>query len=358
MKTEWKTFLEKVGALVENGYALHFGNPIRELKVINTGSIIADLSHYGLIAVQGEDASEFLQGQFSNDLNEISEKHSQLNGMCNPKGRMLAIFRVFQRGDTYYLRLPQELLEETIKKLRMYVLRSKVTLEDATDTFTRMGLSGPTSDTQLKDVLGQIPETIDDALLLDNQTIIRIPGVNPRFEIIGEIENIQKLWNKLDVHSAPVGADAWASIDILAGIPTIYKETKEMFVPQFLNFDIVGGINFKKGCYTGQEIVARMHYLGKLKQRMYLAQVSSKEKPQPGTSLFAKDGNNQQSIGNVVYSRPSPEGHYDLLAVIKTSNIGKHSIVLGDADGPEIDIKELPYSLENSSLEPTEIKNN
>lgn len=346
MKTEWKTFLENAGAMIENGYVLNFGNPSRELKVINTGSIIADLSHIGLIAVYGDDTTEFLQGQFTNDLNEISEKHSQLNGMCNPKGRMLAIFRVFQRGDTYYLRLPQELLEETIKKLRMYVLRSKVTLEDATDTFVRIGLSGPNSENQLKDVLGQIPETIDGVLQLDNQTIMRIPGINPRFEIAGEIDNIQKLWSKLDVHSAPVGADAWASIDVLAGIPTIYKETRDMFVPQMVNFDIVGGINFKKGCYTGQEIVARMHYLGKLKQRMYLAQVSTKEKPQPGTALYAKDSANEQSIGNIVYSRPSPEGHYDLLAVIKKDNIGKHSIAVGATEGPEILIKELPYSLE------------
>ncbi len=124
-----------------------------------------------------------------------------------------------------------------------------------------------------------------------------------------------------------------------------------MFIPQMLNFDIVGGINFKKGCYTGQEIVARMHYLGKLKQRMYLAQVSTKEKPQPGTALYAKDSTNEQSIGNIVYSRPSPDGHYDLLAVIKKDNIGKHRIAAGTIEGPEVHIKELPYSLESAESE-------
>ncbi|NOX43220.1 MAG: folate-binding protein YgfZ [Gammaproteobacteria bacterium] len=351
MKTEWKIFLENAGALVENGCVQHFGNPTRELKVVNTGSIIADLSHVGLIAVYGDDAIKFLQGQFTNDLNEISENYSQLNGMCNPKGRMLAIFRIFQRSDRYYLRLPQELLQETIKKLRMYVLRSNVTLEEATDTFVRIGLSGPSSESQLKDVLGKIPETVNDVLQLDNLTVIRIPGINPRFEIIGEIDNIQKLWSKLDVHSAPVGADVWASIDVLAGIPTIYKETTDMFVPQMVNFDVVGGVNFKKGCYTGQEIVARMHYLGKLKKRMYLAHVSSTNKPLAGTPLYAKDSANEQSVGNIVDTKPSTDGYYDLLTVIKKDNVEKYRITIGAIDGPEIEIKELPYSLDLSETE-------
>ena len=344
MKTEWEKFLVKAGAVIKNGSVATFGNPERELRVVNTGNILSDLSHIGLIAVYGKDAKEFLQGQFTNDINQVTETHSQLNSMCNPKGRMLAIFRVFMRSDTYYLRIPHEILEDTLKKLRMYVLRSEVTLEDATDTFVRIGLSGPNCESQLKDVIGQIPESIDDVVQLDNLSILRIPGINPRFVIIGESDAMQKIWGKLDVHAAPIGSDVWALINVLAGIPTIYKETMDMFVPQMVNFDLINGINFKKGCYTGQEIVARMHYLGKLKQRMYLAHAVISEAPAPGTSLYTRDTANKQSIGNIVDSRPSTDGNFNLLVVLKTVNIGKHEICIGSNDGTEIEVRELPYS--------------
>lgn len=351
MKTEWKTFLENAGAVVENGSVLDFGNPVRELRVVNTGSIITDLSHMGLIAIYGDDASDFMQGQFTNDINEVNTTHSQLNGMCNPKGRMLAIFRVFQRSDTWYLQIPQDILEETIKKLRMYVLRSKVTIEDATDTFVRIGLSGPNAESQLKDVTKQIPESVNDVLQIDNLTLFRIPGVNPRFVIVGEMDAMQKLWGKLDVHAAPVGADVWTLINIYAGIPTIYKPTMDMFVTQSINFEVVGGVNFKKGCYTGQEIVARMHYLGKPKQRLYLAKTDVKEIPQPGTALYAKDSANKQAVGHIVDIKAAPDGKHALLATIKIEQANKHEICIGSVDGSVIQLDELPYAIELKTKE-------
>lgn len=347
MKTEWKAFLENAGAVIEKGKVLDFGNAVREVRVVNTGSIISDLSHQGLIAVYGEDAKEFLQGQFTNDISEISETHSQLSGLCNAKGRLLAIARVFQRSDTLYLRLPRNILDETIKKLRMYVLRSKVTLEDATDTFVRVGLSGPGCESQLKDILGHIPEHVNDAIQVDNHTVIKIPGVHARYEIVGEIDSMQKLWGKLDVHAAPVGSDAWGLINIYAGVASVFQTTLDMFVPQMVNLDLVDGINFKKGCYTGQEIVARMHYLGKLKQRMYLAHAKTDQVPARGAPLYAGGSDNKQSIGNIVDARPSPDGNIDLLAVIKNQYVDNTTICIDSAEGIPLEIRELPYSLES-----------
>jgi folate-binding protein YgfZ len=348
MKTEWKAFLQDAGADFMDDKVFHFGNPERERRMVTTGNVFTDLSYTGLIGAYGDDATDFLQGQFTNDLKQVSPTQSQLSAFCNSKGRMLAMFRIFQRDGTYYLRLSRQTLEETLKKLRMYILRSKVTLEDASESFVHIGFSGPGAENQLKDAVGKIPEGIDATVQIGGLTIIRIPGLNPRFEIIGELEPAKKLWSRLDVHAAPVGAAAWGLLDILAGIPNIYANTVEEFVPQMVNLQALNGISFTKGCYTGQEIVARTHYLGKLKRRMYLAHIDSNEVPQPGDSVVAENTEGDQSAGKIVDSNASPGGGYDVLAVIVISSAQAGKVHLHNQEGPLLQMRELPYSIENA----------
>ena len=269
MKEEWQNFLEKVGAEIENRTVKSFGNIPREQRMIQTGLVMCDLSHQGLITVSGDDAADFLQGQLSNDIRNVSAQHSQLSAYCTPKGRILSNFRIFKRNEVFYIRLPRSLLETTLKRLRMFVLMSKVSFDDSSDTLVHIGVSGPTAIDQLSQHVKELPAQIDDMTQIDGYTIIKLPGLHPRFEIYGEMETIKTLWNKLDVHAAAIGSGPWSLLDILAGIPTIYPQTSEAFVPHMVNMQIINGVSFQKGCYAGQEIVARMQYLGKLKRQMY-----------------------------------------------------------------------------------------
>ncbi|MCK4707456.1 MAG: folate-binding protein YgfZ, partial [Gammaproteobacteria bacterium] len=269
MNAKWQTFLTDMGAEYSNQQLIHFGNPERERRAIDNGLVVADLSHLCLVKVSGADASTFLQGQLTNDIDQITTSSSQLSGYCNQKGRLLASFRVFKKQDDIYLLLPEELYEETFKRLRMYVMRSDVEFTNITADYVSIGYCGPDADTELKEQLKDIPLDTDQVTHVKDLSIIKLAGTQPRYQITGPVNQVIELWQNLDVDAAPVGKDVWNLLKIKAGIPTIYQQTVESFVPQMINLELINGVSFKKGCYTGQEIVARMHYLGKLKRRMY-----------------------------------------------------------------------------------------
>ena len=345
MRDDWKIFLDNAGAEFTDERVNHFGNPIRELRVVTTGSIISDLSHYGLISVYGEDARTFLANQFTNDINLVSPSIAQLNGYCTPKGRLLATFYVFLRGDTFYLQLPRELVQPVIDRLRMFILNSKVTLEDASDSLICMGVSSPDLEEQLFNQLAiSYPEEDYRCTSTDKLTIIRLPGIFPRCIIIGEINDIKPVWSAADVNAAPVGTDAWDLTNIINGIPTITLATQELFVPQMANLDLINGVSFKKGCYPGQEIVARTHYRGKLKRRMYLFHTPAEAAPLAGSDILVKEKEAEaRKIGSVVIAKASAEGGFLLLAVAEIAAISQPETFFDDHNNA-ITLMELPYT--------------
>ncbi len=336
MSPEWKTFLENAGALIEHDSVAHFGRPAAELHAMAERTVICDLSYRGIISATGSDAQTFLQGQFTNDVLAVDEQHSQLNAYCSPKGRALAVFRLLKRADTYYLSLPQEILEAILKRLRMFVLRSQVVLADAGDHLLAIGLAGPGAELALSQVIGALPHAADSSLPVNfadsGITVVRIPGPQARFEIYGEVNTLKLLWTSLAPHVTPVGASVWKLLDIRSGIPTIYPPTADSFVPQMINLQEINAVSFKKGCYPGQEIVARMQYLGTLKRRMYKAQVHSAAMPLPGDDLYTAE--NDQSIGQVVDAQASPEGGFELLAVLQIASAEGRDIRLHSQQGP------------------------
>ena len=345
MKIEWQNFLENAGAEIENHKVISFGNIPREQRMIHTGLVMCDLSHQGLISVSGDDAADFLQGQLTNDVRNVSLSHSQLSAYCTPKGRVLSNFRIFKREDRLYMRLPNSQLESTMKRMRMFILMSKVSFDDSSDALQRIGVSGPNALAHLKDHIKTLPEQLDDVSQSDNFTIIKLPGLHDRFEIIGEREDIQALWNKLDVHAAPIGSAPWALLDILAGQPTIYPETSEAFIPQMLNMHIINGVSFQKGCYTGQEVVARMQYLGKTKRQMYHVYIKTNDQVKPGDALFSAESTSGQGTGTVVDAQADVvDGGYEALAVINISDAETGKLQLHDENGPDIELRSLPYA--------------
>ncbi|HKF93640.1 MAG TPA: folate-binding protein, partial [Gammaproteobacteria bacterium] len=164
MKPEWKTFLIDSGAEFDGERIVSFGNAEREQSIFLSGDILCDLSHYGLISAYGEDALRFLQSQFSSDVTEVSQTRSQLSSYCSPKGRMLSCFRVFLRGDTYYLRLPSAMLEPMLQHLHIFLMRAKVTLADASDALIKCGYSGPHAEWELEQALGMYPVNVGDCV--------------------------------------------------------------------------------------------------------------------------------------------------------------------------------------------------
>jgi len=348
MKADWKNFLGANGAVfnTDGNSVLNFGDPAHERNSAATGSVLCDLSHLGLIAAHGVDTQTFLQSQFTNDAREVNATRSQLSGYCSAKGRLLALFRIFQRGEHVYLQFPQELLEPTLKRLRMFVMRAKVTLDAATDTLVRIGFAGPHAEQQLNAALGLLPQAVNEVVSANDITVLRLPGVSPRFELVGELPPIQALWQQLATQSVPVGVEVWSLLDILAGVPEVFTSSVEEFVPQMVNLTALGGVNFKKGCYPGQEIVARMQYLGTLKRRMFLAHIDAEPLPTAGTPLYEAGTDGTQSIGAIVNAQPAPHGGCDALAVVVIAAAERDAVRLHSAAGPKLQFQSLPYSLE------------
>jgi len=328
MKPEWKSFLIDNGAEYASEDEIEvqsYGNAERERRMTLSGTVLCDLSHLGMIEAYGEDAQTFLQGQTTNNIIHLNGSRSQLNALCNPKGRMLASFRAFKRGNTYYFVLSQDLLEDTLKRLQMYVMMSKITLEDGSESLVHFGLSGPQADDELKAALNACPDLMDQIIEKDGISILRTASPFPRFELYGELEPMQRLWEKLNVRCAPVGAESWRLLDILAGVPMIVQATKEAFIPQMVNFQLINGVSFHKGCYTGQEIVARTHYLGKQKRRLYRLQFKNGEQPSPADKLYSSSDDKGEPVGIIVSAAPHPDGGFSALAVLKIEFAEKDS---------------------------------
>lgn len=346
MKIDWKNFLQEAGAEFEGDLVSHFGNPSREARAALGGTVFANLGFMGVIAAYGADAGTFLQSQLSNDSNAVDNSTSQLSAFCTPKGRILGLMRLFRVGDTWYLRLPLDSLDAVLQRLRMYVLRADVTLEDATENFLRIGLSGERAAEHLAAAGLPVPDAVDAVTHSNGTTLIMTPGVEPRYELyLTSLDTAQSVWQTLNVHAAPVGEPVWRLLDIQAGIPNIFAATAELFVPQMTNLQLINGVNFRKGCYPGQEIVARMQYLGTLKRRMYLGHINSDLPASPGQELFSTS-DDKQAAGRLVDAQAHPDGGQQALAVLQIKAAEAGTLHLDGPDGPTFTLQLLPYPFE------------
>lgn len=343
MDTQWHTFLAQRSALQDQNRVSHFGNPTTELQATAQGNVMADLSHLGLLQIEGDDALTFLQGQVTNDVKHLNGSNSHYSGYCNPKGRMLALFLAFAHNGHLYLQLNGELTENVAKRLRMYVLRSKVTIRNVSDITIRIGIAGPQAATTLNALFGNAPQAPHQFISMEDTILLQLPGNTPRFEIFTDLEHAQDIWTQLQQTHTPVGTHCWDWLDIQAGIPDVTPATVEAFVPQMLNLDLLEGINFKKGCYTGQEIVARTHYLGKVKRRTHLAHVETATAPQAGHPVYGQDSN--EPIGMVVSAAPAPKGGFDVLAEMRLESVEAGDTSLSNNKAPRLELQALPYQI-------------
>lgn len=311
--------------------------PGREAELAGR-DILVDLAEIALIHVAGPEAASFLQGQLTNEVRSLSGAVPA--AYCNAQGRVLGLFLVIPWEDGFVLQTHQSLAEGLLRRLRMFVLRAKVTLEPAALP-VRLGVAGPHAPRILAELGLMTPAKAGGVHTAEGLTLLWLPGSGSRFEIFCHTPDHPAL-APLRTRLAPAGTRAWAWLDIQEGIPSVTAATAELFVPQMLNLDALQGISFTKGCYPGQEIVARTHYLGRLKQRMYRARVQSEQPVVAGTPLFAPNFPGQ-SVGTVVDAEMAPDGDYVLLAVIQIASVEAGVVSLVSAEGPTLQWESLPY---------------
>jgi hypothetical protein len=330
MTTDWQNFLVQHGATIEAGVVQHFGDSAAELNATAHSTVLCDLSKFGTLRVSG------------NDIQEVGTSRAQLSSLNTAKGRLLAALLIWREGDDYLLQLPEVLCETIRKKLSMYVLRAKVKVTDVSDENISLGLSGAKAQDILCAQFGEPPQSRFRCVASAQASVIKIS--EERWQINTSASHAAELWQILSRHAQPVGSVCWDWLNIHSGIPVILPQTQEQFVAQMVNLELLGGVNFKKGCYPGQEIVARMQYLGKLKRRMYLAHLVNSDLPQAGDELFSADMEGQAS-GMIVNAAPAPDGGYDVLASVQTSSQQAHSICWKSLQGAELQFLPLPYPL-------------
>ena len=342
---EWQQFLQSSSdkTVILNHQVVSFGDQIQELQATANDTVICDLSHLGMLQLEGADTLTFLQGQVTNDIKLLTEHNAHYTGYCNPKGRLLALFLAFSHHDHVHLQLPKELVESIAKRLKMYVMRSKVSIEDVSTSIIKIGINGPNAAKLLQPFFTEVPEQDYQLVSFENAALLKLPGTTARYEVFTNLENAMVFWNALKLHAKPVGAACWEWLEIQAGIPEVTLSTQEEFVPQMLNLDALNAINYKKGCYTGQEIVARTHYLGKVKRRTQLGHIAysapSESAPKTGDDIL---DNNKQVIGKIVRCAPSIEAGFDVLAECRLENLEQEGIFWNDI---ALTIKALPYEL-------------
>jgi folate-binding protein YgfZ len=259
------------------------------------------------------------------------------------------------RSDSGFLvQLPDALAEPIRKRLAMYILRSKVRVESRSDRLARIGLGGPDAERVLTAAGVQPPAQVLDLIRSQQistsgraftmDSIMRLAG--NRYElIVSDDEAAVATWITLQEHGArPAGFDAWRWLTLRAGIAEIGPHTQDEFVAQMLNYELIGGVSFDKGCYPGQEIIARTQYRGTIKRRTLLAHATDALEPLPGMPVFS-DGARDQAIGMVVNVAPSPEGGYDLLMSAHVE-LAAGAVRLSQADGPQLEVLPMPYPID------------
>jgi len=342
MNSDWLQALQATGAHIDTGLVTDFGDAEGELRAAQSGSVLADASHLAVLDFTGADAKTFLHGQLTCDVNSLAIGAGTLGGYCSPVGRLLASFILLRMADGYRMVLAQDIAEQTRKRLSQYVLRAKVGVADRSQELASFGVAGPAASSALAALLGEIPSR-PYALLSSADGVGAIRLSEQRILVVGASERARTLQAELSVALRPVGSPCWQWLDIAHGLPWISERTREAFVPQMANLDLLGGISFQKGCYPGQEVVARTRYRGQLKRRMFLAHLAAET--HAGDALYCDDLAGQAG-GTVVNAAPAPSGGWDALAVVPLASRDNSKVHLSAPDGPTLEFHDLPYRVD------------
>lgn len=293
---------------------------------------VARLTTLGVIRVQGEDAAKFLHGQLTQDVVLLGLHDARLAAFCSAKGRMLASFTLYKRStDDVFLVCSQDILAPTLKRLSMFVLRAKAKLTDASADWEVYGLAGSAVGASVADGDTAMKTDIGDA----TRILLSPAGSVPRALWVAPAGSVPPAGDALSL-------DLWQWSTVHSGIAPVTAPVVEAYVPQMLNYESVGGVNFQKGCYPGQEVVARSQFRGTLKRRGYL--VHGDAPLAAGQEVF-HESDASQPCGTVAFAAPSPTGGFDAVVSMQVSSASGGVLTLGASDGPVLALLPLPYPL-------------
>lgn len=305
-------------------------------------SAFCELSSAGLIRVDGADARAFLQAQLTSDVLGLPKPHTQYGGYCTPKGRLIATFLLWNLDDGVMLQLPQSISEAVRARLSRYVLRSKATLADAGSEYVVFGVFGAGAADPLQALIPAVPFDLHAVAQHQGLAATRLGG--DRYAVLVARDRVQAVRQALATSMHEDTDAAWARLDIEQGIPVITAATQEEFVPQMVNLDLIGGVSYSKGCYPGQEIVARTHYLGRSKQRMQRVRLDGPEEMAAGDRLYSSAFGPEQASGTIVNAAATGNA-CEALAVIQNAALASGDLRWRSADGPLLAVQTLPYAI-------------
>lgn len=336
MNQDWTSFLSSQGFAADGA---GFGDLPGELAAARDGTVLAPLADQGLIRASGIDAAEFLHNLLTNDIKGINGQSARLAGLCTAKGRLLALFLVWRDGDDFLLMLPREILPTILKKLSMYVLRAKVKLCDASAEFALIGVAAANGLVPAADIgTPDMPRFAVTAIA--GGRCIRLD--DKRWLLALAPRQAMASWPRWAGVARRVGLGAWNWLEIVQGQPRVLAATQEAFVPQMLNMELpaVAGVSFTKGCYPGQEIVARTQYLGKVKRRTFRARLAAATTP--GTHVYAPETGDQH-CGAIVSVAPAPDGGHECLVCVQIGAREAGEVRVESLAGERLEFLPLPY---------------
>jgi folate-binding protein YgfZ len=321
--------------------------------VIPSAPVVCAHTASALIEVAGDDAIAFLHGQLSSDVQALGPGQGQNGSYNSPKGRMLANGVLWRpaggAADRVLMLLSSDLVEPIRRRLSMFVLRTKAVIQDVRERHALLGVAGVDGAAAARDALGVVVAPMTAVRFGADATALALP--DGRIVVACAVTSGPLIHAALARNAAIADAETWRWFGIAAGVPTVTAPTSDLFVPQAANWDLLGGVSFKKGCYPGQEIVARMQYLGRLKERLYAFRAET-EDIAAGTRLFSAAFGDDQRCGTIVNAARDTASGSVLLAVVQDAAAAAQDVRLGATDGPLLKSLALPYAVPDRAPPP------
>lgn len=353
MNSNLTTFLQSIGARLDERNHCFFPSADSPVAVEPERNFVSPLTHYGFLSIDGPDTSQFLQGQTTCNVSQVNTHHGTRGACCSPKGRVISSFLLGStHEENFILRMRHKLVDITEAALSKYIVFSKAKQTNANDDYVAIGLSGTKSSGAIERIFGNVPNKKLGTIIQGDNLAIQLDEEGHCFECWLKIDTVESLWSSLTKDFTLQGSKTWELLTIRLGLGEIDSETTECFIPQMLNYHCTYAVSFTKGCYTGQEVVARMQYKGKLKKHMYHI-IVEQAWLHPGDDLYAEKG--QQSIGKIVNIVNLDNRGCEALAVITESYVTNDNIFIStnkesadsanEAEIRNAKILTLPYAI-------------
>ena len=342
MSTERKQilvdFLQSQGASFEQDRLTTFS---RQSAPVRHAPALSVLTSQAIMEIRGPDTGRFLQGQLTSNIETLAPGHYQPSAACTPKGRMYSSFDILHTEQGYLLAMHEGLIEVTASTLSKYAVFFKSVISTDVDLIC-LGLSGDQIDDKVESIFGALPQG-NSVLKVDNGWLLKVPGLCSRYELWLSVEELKVQWDRLITDFTPATEEHWRLLDLESVQPRLRPEALEKYIPQHLNLASLGSVSFRKGCYTGQEIVARMQNLGELKSRTYRLTSEQQHPAPPMTKLFSSNG---KSVGEVLEAIcPDSETGTEMLAVVRVEAAESNDVYLDAESGTQLRVKPLPYEI-------------